>query len=45
MSPEIIAREQRKDTHLKEVMKKLEKFSKRLIDRYAVITCPWAPPP
>jgi hypothetical protein len=26
MSPEIIAREQKKDTHLKEVMKKSETF-------------------
>jgi hypothetical protein len=31
MGPEIIAREQKKDTHLKEVMKELDKFSERLI--------------
>jgi hypothetical protein len=31
ISPEIIAREQKKDTHLKEVMKKSDKFSERLI--------------
>jgi hypothetical protein len=28
--PEIIVREQKKDTHLKEVMKKSDKFSERL---------------
>jgi hypothetical protein len=38
MSPEIIASEQKKDTHLKEVMKKSEKFSERLIERSTVIT-------
>jgi hypothetical protein len=38
MSPEIIAREQKKDTHLKEVMKKSDKFSERLIERSTVIT-------
>jgi hypothetical protein len=31
MSPEIIDHEQKKDTHLKEVMKKSEKFSERII--------------
>jgi hypothetical protein len=38
MSPTIIDREQKKDTHLTEVMKKPEKFSKRIIERYTVIT-------
>jgi hypothetical protein len=38
MSPEIIAREQKKGTHLKEVMKKSYKFSERLVERYTVIT-------
>jgi hypothetical protein len=38
MSPEIIAREQNKDTHLKEVTKKSDKFSDRLVERYTVIT-------
>jgi hypothetical protein len=38
MSPEIIACEQKEDTHLKEVMKKSEKFSKRRIERSTVIT-------
>jgi hypothetical protein len=38
MSPEIIAREQNKDTHLKEVMNKSDTFSKRLIERSTVIT-------
>jgi hypothetical protein len=38
MGPEIIAREQKKDTHLKEVMKKSDKFSERLIERSPVIT-------
>jgi hypothetical protein len=38
MIPEIIAREQKKDTHLKEVMKKSDKFSERLIERSTVIT-------
>jgi hypothetical protein len=37
-SLEIIAREQKKDTHLKEVMKKLEKFSERLVERSSMIT-------
>jgi hypothetical protein len=37
-SPEIISREQKKYTHLKEVMKKSEKFSERLIERSTVIT-------
>jgi hypothetical protein len=37
MSPDIIARVQKKDTHLKEVMKKSEKFSERLIERSTVI--------
>jgi hypothetical protein len=35
MSPEIIAREQKKDTHLKKVMKKSDK---RLIERSTVVT-------
>jgi hypothetical protein len=38
MSPEIIAREKKKDTHLKEVMKKSDKFSERLVERSTVIT-------
>jgi hypothetical protein len=38
MSPEIIAREQKKDTHLKEVMKKSDKFSERIVERSTVIT-------
>jgi hypothetical protein len=38
MSPEIIAREQKKDTHLKEVMKKSDEFSERLVERSTVIT-------
>jgi hypothetical protein len=38
MSPEIIALEQKKDTHLKEVMKKSDKFSERLVERSTVIT-------
>jgi hypothetical protein len=38
MSPGIIAREQKKDTHLKEVRQKSEKFSERLIERFTVIT-------
>jgi hypothetical protein len=38
MSPEIIAREQKKDTHLKEVMNNSDKFSERLIERFTVIT-------
>jgi hypothetical protein len=38
MSPEIIAREQKKDTHLKEVMKKSDKLSERLIERSTAIT-------
>jgi hypothetical protein len=37
-SPEIIAREQKKDTHLKEVMKKSNKFSERIVERTTVIT-------
>jgi hypothetical protein len=32
MSPEIIAREQKKDTHFKEVMKKSDKFSDRIVE-------------
>jgi hypothetical protein len=31
MSPEIFSREQKKDTHLKEVMKKSDKLSERLV--------------
>jgi hypothetical protein len=38
MSPEIIAREQKNDTHLKEVMKKSDKFSERIVERSTVIT-------
>jgi hypothetical protein len=38
MIPQIIAREQKKDTHLKEMMKKSEKNSERLIERSTVIT-------
>jgi hypothetical protein len=38
MSPEIIAREQEKDTHLKEVMKESEKFSEIIIEGSTVIT-------
>jgi hypothetical protein len=38
MNPEIIAREQNKDTHLKEVMKKSYKFSERLVERPTLIT-------
>jgi hypothetical protein len=38
MSPEIIAREQKKDTYLKEVMKKSDKFSERIVERSTVIT-------
>jgi hypothetical protein len=38
MSPDIIAREQKKDSQLKEVMKKSEKFSERTIERSTVIT-------
>jgi hypothetical protein len=38
MSPEIIAREQKKDTHLKEVIKKSDKFLERVIERSTVIT-------
>jgi hypothetical protein len=38
MSPGIIAREQKKDTHLKEVMKKSDKFSERIVERSTVIT-------
>jgi hypothetical protein len=30
MSPDIIAREQKKDTHIKEVSKKSDKFSERI---------------
>jgi hypothetical protein len=36
MSPEIIAREQNKDTHLKEVMKKSDKSSERIVERSTV---------
>jgi hypothetical protein len=38
MSPEIIAREQKKYTYLKEVMKKSDKFSERIVERSTVIT-------
>jgi hypothetical protein len=33
-----MSREQKKDTHLKEVIKKSDKFSERLIERSTVIT-------
>jgi hypothetical protein len=36
MSPEIIAREQKKDIHLKEVMKKSDNFSERNVERSTV---------
>jgi CRISPR/Cas system CSM-associated protein Csm5 (group 7 of RAMP superfamily) len=38
MCPEVIARETKKDTQLKEVMKRSEKFSERLIEISTVIT-------
>jgi hypothetical protein len=38
MRPEIIDRAQKKDTQLKEVMKKSDKFSERLVERSTVIT-------
>jgi hypothetical protein len=38
MSPEMIACEQKKDTYLREVMKKSDKFSERLLERSTVIT-------
>jgi hypothetical protein len=38
MSPEIIAHEQKKDTYLKEVMKKSDKLSERIVERSTVIT-------
>jgi hypothetical protein len=38
MSPEIIAREQKKDTHLEEVMNKSDKLSERIVERSTVIT-------
>jgi hypothetical protein len=38
MSPEIIAREQQKDSQLKELIKRSEKFSERTIERSTVIT-------
>jgi hypothetical protein len=38
MSPEIIALEQNKDTHFKEVMKTSDKFSERLIESSPLIT-------
>jgi hypothetical protein len=38
MNPDIIAREQDKDSHLKEVMKKSEKLSEMNIERSTVIT-------
>jgi hypothetical protein len=38
MSPEIIASEKNKYTHLKELMKKSDKFSERTVERYTVIT-------
>jgi uncharacterized protein YdcH (DUF465 family) len=38
MSPEIVAHEQKKDTHLNEVMKKSDKLSERIVERSTVIT-------
>jgi hypothetical protein len=38
MSPEIISREQQKDSQLKELMKRTHKFSERNIERSTVIT-------
>jgi hypothetical protein len=38
MSPEIIVREQKKDTHLKKVMKKSDKCSEKIVERSTVIT-------
>jgi hypothetical protein len=38
MSTEIIAREQKKGTHLKEVMKKSDKFSEIIIEISTVFT-------
>jgi hypothetical protein len=38
MSPEIIAREQKKESQLKELIKLLDKFSERIIERSTVIT-------
>jgi hypothetical protein len=38
MNPEIIVREQKKDTHLKEVMKKSDNFSERIVEISTVIT-------
>jgi hypothetical protein len=38
MSSEITAHEQKKDTYLKEVMKKSDKFSDRIVERSTVIT-------
>jgi hypothetical protein len=38
LSPDIIACEQKKDTHLKEVMKKSDKFSERIVERSTLIT-------
>jgi hypothetical protein len=38
MSPAIIDCEQKKDTHLKEVMKKSDKFSERTVERSTLIT-------
>jgi hypothetical protein len=38
MSPDIIAREQKKDTYLKEVMKNSDKFSERIVEISTVIT-------
>jgi hypothetical protein len=38
MSPDIIAREKKKDSHLKEVMKKSDNFSERTIEISTVMT-------
>jgi hypothetical protein len=38
MSPEIIAREQQKDSQLKELIKRSDKLSERTIERSTVIT-------
>jgi hypothetical protein len=38
MIPAIISREQQKDSQLKELMKRSDKFSERTIERFTVIT-------
>jgi hypothetical protein len=39
MSPKTIAREQNKDTYFKEVMKKSDFLSERIIESFTVTTC------